>query len=284
MNAPDCIITVGKFEGIHLGHRALIEEVVRRAKAAGVASQVVAYDPHPFKILRDANYKPIFSRHERDELIFSLGVDYIITLDFDAKIAAMSPAEFCFQLFGANNVREIIVGENYRFGKNREGSIENLREHAHVHIFKNVADISTSKIRELLAKNELKKAELLLGFPFFIAGEVTKGRQLGRVLGFPTLNIYPPHDKFLPKNGVYKTRTTIDGVTMTGLTNIGERPTVDDSKKISAETFLPNLKSRDEMYGKKIKVEFLRFIREERRFNSTDELQSQIITDLGELK
>jgi riboflavin kinase/FMN adenylyltransferase len=133
----------------------------------------------------------------------------------------------------------------------------------------------------LLVENKLNEAATLLGFPFFIVGEVTKGRQLGRVIGFPTLNIYPPGEKFLPENGVYETRTLLGGVWMAGVTNIGLCPTVSDCAKNSVETHIPDLQAKpDEMYGRQIKVELLRFIRPERHFDTIEELQSQIKTDI----
>jgi riboflavin kinase/FMN adenylyltransferase len=283
------IVTIGKFEGIHLGHRALLETVVKRAKEKNLASVAVVFSPHPYKILHDANYKMLFSESERDFLIKKIGIEKIFSLEFNKNFAEMKAVDFCKKIFEELHAREIIVGQNYRFGYNREGTIETLRDaaaahDATVHVIpqknfdKNL--ISTSRIRELLAEKNFSETEKLLGFSFFIAGEVTKGRQLGRVLGFPTLNLYPPDEKFLPQNGVYETRTIIDGVTLHGITNIGIRPTVDNTQKISVETHLPNFSKRDEMYGREIKVEFIKFIRAEKKFASAEELQMQIKKDI----
>jgi riboflavin kinase/FMN adenylyltransferase len=279
----DCVLTIGKFEGVHLGHRALLKEVICRAKDLGLASVVLVFSPHPVKFLRDPEYKPIFTEHERNQLIKNFGIDEIITLNFDSDFAAMTAKKFCEKLDGFN-AREIIVGYDYRFGNGRDGSVETLRENsnASVRTVKLISDndfISSSRIRELLFNNKFDDARQLLGFSFFVTGEVSKGRQLGRVLGFPTLNLYPPEDKYLPQNGVYETRTFIDGDSYTGLTNIGVRPTVSEETKISVETHIPELNA-DEMYGRQIKVEFLRFIRPERRFDSPEELQLQIQKDL----
>lgn len=293
-----CVLTIGKFEGIHLGHRALLEEIARRAESLGLASVAIVFEPHPHKFLRDPGYKPIFTACERESLIRETGIGRIVTYNFDAELTAMTAPRFCQKIFETMNPREIIIGENYRFGHNREGTIETLRKEAARHgcdvrVFETVGGISTSKIRELLNANQLKKAAELLGFPFFISGEATKGRQLGRVLGFPTINIYPPPDKFLPQNGVYETRASINGIPgpMHGLTNIGLRPTVSSpphsgeaGTQISVETHIPVFPAAlGELYGKQIKVELTRFIRPERRFQNTDELQAQIIQDLKEL-
>lgn len=288
-----CVLTVGKFEGIHLGHRALLGEVVQRAKLAGVASVVVSFEPHPFKFLRDNMYKPIFTKDERAALLREIGVDYVFTYNFDSTFAKKTAADFCREIFAEyRGVREIVVGENYRFGNAREGNIETMKNAAKahgatVHVMEQMGVISTSQVREMLAANEMKKARELLGFPFFITGEVTKGRQLGRVLGFPTLNLYPPQDKFLPQNGVYETRAIIGGEPMVGLTNIGLRPTVSNptETQISVETHIPSLIAKpDAMYGQHIKVELIRFMRPERRFESTEELQAQIREDCLRLK
>jgi riboflavin kinase/FMN adenylyltransferase len=278
----DKVITIGKFEGIHLGHRALLQEVSNRAKAESLQSAALIFKPHPFKFLYDKDYKPIFTEHEREKLLRGF-VNDIITLNFDSELVSMKASDFCKKLFTEINAREIVVGENYRFGNKREGTTKTLHEaaaehNAKIRVIKNVDNISTSDIRSLLCENKFKEASRLLGFPFFIEGTVEKGRQLGRVLGFPTLNIYPPEDKFLPMYGVYKTRAIIDGKTMAGITNIGIRPTVDDSAKLSVETHVPDL--TDELYGHQIKVEFLEFIRAEKRFENLDELKLQIKEDL----
>jgi len=311
MVAPfeNCVLTIGKFEGVHLGHRALICEVVNRARELGVPSVVAAFDPHPFTLLRDPSYKPIFTLPERVKLIRALGIDHIVTFNFDHALAAMPAHDFCNKIAADLHPREIIVGENYRFGNSRGGSIETLRGIAEVNIFQQktlgalpptphkplkrldpnfeTEIISTSRVREFLEVGDFAQAEELLGFPFFVSGVVTKGKQLGRVLGFPTLNLYPDGDKFLPQNGVYETRTTINGVSMVGITNIGLRPTVSCpiETQISVETHIPSLiAAPNEMYDKHIQVEFTRFMRPECKFNSAEELSAQIKKDLGGLR
>ena len=363
MHDKACVLAVGKFEGIHIGHRELISELVRRARESEVAAVIAIFEPHPFKFLRDADYKPLFSPHERDELIYSLGVNEIVTFDFDEKFAAMSARDFCEKIFGDLGAQEIIAGENFRFGRGREGTLQTLRKagsvfvvsqksapsahwapgthvevdtfprsreqlpsrqksapsahwapetHVEVDTFSRSRErlpsrqksvpsahwepsreqlpnpqenfggeiVSTSRIRELLAENNFCAAERFLGFAFFIEGTVEKGRQVGRVLGFPTLNIYPPVDKFLPQNGVYATRTIIDGAAHASVTNIGISPTVSDGSRFSVESHVLNFQSREELYGTPIKVEFLRFIRPEKKFASTDELKMQIQKDI----
>lgn len=281
----NCVLTVGKFEAIHLGHRALLAEVARRAAAANSRAVVLTFDPHPRKTLHEADYRPIFTREERDGLLKSPGIDEIISLRFDEHLAAMSDENFCEEIFKIASPKEIIVGENFRFGKDRAGDAEFLKkfaagENCAVQIFATVGIVSTSRIREFLAAEDFANAAALLGFDFFIEGTVEEGKKLGRTLGFPTMNIYPHADKFLPKNGVYATRTTLDGVAHLSLTNIGVRPTVAYENKLSVESFIPNFATApDAMYGRHIKVEFLKFIRAEKRFNSVAELKLQIEKD-----
>ena len=288
---PKTVLTIGKFEGIHLGHRLLLEEVAKRAKEKNLVPTVIVFEPHPFIHLRDKNYKLIFTPNERDNLLKSIGIKNIIKLEFTKAFTNKTATEFCKEIFENFNAQEVIIGENFHFGKNREGTpslLKNFAKNYNANVtsipIKNT-DLSTSSIRDFLEKNELSKACDLLGFPFFVAGEVTKGRQLGRVLGFPTLNIYPAKNKFLPAFGVYETITNFsDGKKLKGLTNVGLRPTVNnDSTVVSVETHIPSLIAKpDEMYGQNIKVEFIRFIRKEIKFNNTDELKNQIQIDLKE--
>lgn len=294
MKFPNCVLTIGKFEAIHLGHQALLEEVIQRSKLAKMDSLAVLFEPHPYTFLSDPNYKPIFTLSERYDLLLDFGIDLIWTFCFDSDFSAMKAPEFCRKLFSLN-AREIVIGENFRFGNGREGTAQTLREEAaargvKVHIVGNVGNgeiISTSQIRKMLSANELSEAAKLLGFPFFIMGEVKKGQQIGRVLGFPTLNLYPPEDKFLLENGVYKTQTIIDGfdgVKFAGITNIGLRPTLSNptNTKLCVETHIPSLVSKpNELYGRQLKVEFLRFLRPERKFDTVEELQSQISRDVN---
>jgi len=287
------ILAVGKFEGIHRGHRALLEEVVLRAKQKGLTSAVMVFEPHPITVLDDSNYKPLFTELERTHLLDECGLDYLFVCPFDENFAALSPSDFCEKLFVELNVREIVVGEDYRFGHKRKGTLDFMRDEASkygsdVHVFRLMEDprggaISTSLIRTLLSANRLSEARELLGFPFFMMGTTAKGRQLGRTLGFPTLNIYPDDNKFLLADGVYATQVHIKGKCLQSITNIGLRPTVNASEiKRSVETHVLDMLGDDfkELYNEPIKVEFLSFIRPERRFDSLDDLKKQIQLDI----
>ncbi|MCL2604740.1 MAG: riboflavin biosynthesis protein RibF [Defluviitaleaceae bacterium] len=294
-----CVLAVGKFESIHRGHQALIDQVTRTAKDSGIASAVVAFTPHPYRVLGDGGYKPLFTHNERAFLLERSGVDYLLEYPFDEALISTDPTAFGSILFERLHAHTIIVGEGYRFGHKREGTVQTLirlAEHygRNVGLFKAYTDamedlpVSTSSIRALLDgknndnKPQLEGAAALLGFPFFTMGTVTPGRRLGRELGFPTLNLYPPTDKYLPRFGVYATRTIMESRVFDGITNIGLRPTVNNDETVpTVETHLFDF--NEDAYGREIRVEFLRFVREERRFDSLDELKNQICTDAQNL-
>jgi len=293
----NCVLTIGKFEGIHLGHQALLTEVVRQAKRLGIASAAMIFEPHPYIFLNDAQYKPLFTKDERSHLLENTGLDYIFYCPFDKNFAALSPKDFCEMLFDKYRAKLVIVGENYRFGKDRTGDVALLQAEAAKYNAKvqgiptcrggNLPPedtlqsiISTSNIRKYLAESNVAEANRQLGFPFFIMGEVVSGKQLGRTIGFPTLNMYPSSEKFLPSDGVYVTQTTVNSATYRGVTNIGLRPTVDSGSKVrSVETHLLGY-SGPELYGERVKTELLEFIRPECRFNSLEELKAQIAKDV----
>ncbi|MCL2361911.1 MAG: riboflavin biosynthesis protein RibF [Defluviitaleaceae bacterium] len=282
MSVP-CVLAVGKFESIHLGHQALVSEMMKLASAHGLTTALIVFEPHPYQVLVDPEYKPLFTRVEREYLVAELGVDYLLEYPFDVDFAALSPEEFCRKIREELQGRIVVVGKGYRFGCGREGTADTLRQAGiQVREIPHIGEgrkTSTSTIRALLSENNLSQAEGLLGYPFFIMGKVTPGRKLGRTIGIPTVNIYPHEDKFLPTDGVYATRTFFDGVSYKGITNIGVRPTVEgaDAPR-SVETYLLDYCGGD-LYGKDIRTEFLCFIRPERRFENLEALKAQIHED-----
>ena len=291
----DCVLAMGKFECIHLGHKDLIGEVTRLAKNARMPSTVMVFDPHPIAVLVDMDYKVLFTIEERAAILEGLGIDYMLVCPFNDKFAALSPAEFCDMLFDQLRAKIVVVGKEYRFGKWREGTVTVLQERAVSSgsmvygITPNLQDsafsdekkkISTSAIRSLISANRLPEATQLLGFPFFVQGVVSKGRQLGRELGFRTLNLYPPKDKFLPVDGVYASQVLVNGMVYQGITNVGLRPTVSSGETVrTVETHLLDYDGGD-LYGQEIRAELLYFIRPEQRFDSLEALKAQIHKDI----
>jgi riboflavin kinase/FMN adenylyltransferase len=257
-----------------------------------LASAVAAFTPHPYRVLGRADYIPLFTRWERADLLERQGVDYLLEYPFDEALILLPPVAFGRIIFERLRAHTVVIGEGYRFGYNREGTIQSLQTLAEqygrtLEIIQNHESISTSSIRALLGGESnydaprFKEAAGLLGFPFFVMGEVIPGRRLGRDLGFPTLNLYPPPDKYLPRYGVYATRTLIKGRAFCGITNVGLRPTVDADETVpTVETHLFDFNG--DMYGQEIRVEFLHFLRAERRFQNLDELRAQISADIRE--
>ena len=291
----DCAITIGKFESIHTGHKYLIEETRRRALSRGLSSAVATFDPHPRKVLSDPGYKPLFTREERALLLRGADIDYLLELPFDRDFAAIAPEDFCGILFGRLRGRVLVVGENYRFGRDRAGTPETLKRAAGAYDAEVVVlphhitevpgassrqKVSTSDIRGLIGRHMLEEAGSLLGFYFFVLGAVEHGRKIGRTLGFPTVNIKPEPDKFLPPNGVYATRTNHNGRVYKSVTNIGVRPTVGGGYlgERLIESFL--LGFEGDLYGETLLTEFISFIRPERRFGDITSLREQIRQDI----
>jgi len=284
-----CVLTIGKFEGIHLGHQALLAEVTHKAATLGIASAAMVFDPHPYAFLKDSHYAPLFTNEERHHILKNTNLDYLIIYPFTEILTKMPPEDFCKIIFETYQAKLLIVGENYRFGSGRTGDTALLHKQAATYGAKlqivpmttTATDkISTSHIRRLLSDSKIKETQMLLGFRFFIFGIVSAGKQLGRSLGFPTLNIYPSQEKLLPPDGVYSTMVTVNGTCYRGITNIGLRPTVNSTSTVrSVETHLPDYYG-DSLYGEHIKVELLEFIRPERKFDSVEELRIQIAKDI----
>jgi len=269
-----CVLAVGKFECFHLGHRALVSEIMQLVSGGietQLASALVMFEPHPYRVLVDGGYKPLFTGYEREYLAGGLGVDYLLEYQFSRDFAALKPEEFCRRIFEELRARVVVVGAGYRFGNKRAGTVDTLRQMAkrygaQVHVVGHhgagVGEVktSTSTIRELLGAGKLAEAETLLGYPFFLMGCVTPGRRLGRTLGFPTINLYPPAEKFLPADGAYASRVVLGGQCYNGVTNVGLRPTVEGAGAVrSVETHLFDYEG-GELYGEHVRVEFLRFI------------------------
>jgi len=296
----------------------LIANMAQLAKSAGLASALVVFTPHPYRVLSDPGYKPLLTNCERAHMVEGL-VDYLLEYPFDTDFAALSPSEFCRKIFEDLQAKMVIVGEEgYRFGRNRMGTVDFLKQiarnyDAEVHVATPLTTMdkspsamagmrfasanhkwghstqgtplaedktSTQAIRNLLSENKFLEACSLLGYPFFVMGKVTPGQQLGRTIGFPTVNLYPEENKFLPQDGVYGTHIIIDSHIYKGITNVGKRPTVENQKAPrSVETHLLDFNG-GELYCKHIRVEFLHFIRPERRFESLDALKAQITKDM----
>lgn len=272
----NCVVTLGKFDGIHRGHRALIDRVLAYEEKPATRT-VFTFDIAPVMLL---------SKKERRKMLKELGIELIIECPFVAEIITMEPEEFVKKILVEQlKVVHIVVGTDYRFGYHRAGNAQLLQELGKtygftVEIVDKVMDgereISSTYIREELSKGNIEKINELLGYDYFITGEIVHGRQVGRAIGIPTTNLIPPKGKLLPPNGVYVTRTTAGDRTYNGMTNIGCKPTVEGSF-IGVETYLFNCE--DDLYGKKEVVRLQHFIRPEKKFDSLETLKEQIEQD-----
>ena len=279
-------VTVGKFDGVHMGHRKLISAVLRE-KENGYASCVVS-----FSIDVDQERSVIYTKEEQRRLCEALGVDVLAEYPLDETIREMSGEEFVSEILcGRLHAKVIVVGEDFRFGKGRGGDVTLLRNLEDIYGFKTVCipkveeervRISSTGIRKLLTEGNIKEANGLLGRPYAVFGEVLHGKKLGRTIGFPTMNLIPTVEKLLPAYGVYVTRTKVDGQWFDGITNVGVRPTVDFDERVSVETHLFDCDS--DLYGKQVEVQFLDFLRPEQKFEDVEQLKKTIPEDVKKAK
>ena len=282
-NQPTAV-TLGNFDGLHLGHRALIKLTKQFAEDEGLKSVVFTFSPHPMLVFgKKDNFALIMSPEEKKYTMEQMGIDTYIEYPFDQKFAAMSAEEFAVKLiFEKLQCRVLIVGENYHFGANRSGDYDMLQKLGEARGVKVIAvpsvlyeeeRVSSSRIRKCLLQRDLEDANRMLTEPYFILGTVAEGKKLGRTIGFPTVNIVAHPLKLFPPNGVYATKTLYQGNYYYGVTNIGMNPTVNGTQKI-VETYLLNF--NQDVYGETLQTFFYKFLRSERKFPSVEALRQQI--------
>ena len=284
------VVTIGNFDGVHVGHRRIMRRVLEIARARKLAAAVLTFDPHPARVLApDRAPKLIMTVARRLQSIESEGIDAVMVLPFSLDFAKLTPEEFVNQiLLGALHTRVIVVGEDFRFGHKQAGNVETLRalggqggfEVETIGTIERCRErVSSSTVRRLLAEGRVSRACRELGAPFALEGDVVSGQGIGSKQTVPTLNLATPNE-ILPKNGVYVTRTRdLDsGRRWRSITNVGYRPTFDGAG-LTIETFL--LDPPGDAAPRRIEVSFLAFIRDERRFESPAALKSQILRDVG---
>lgn len=286
-------LAIGVFDGVHLGHQAVIRTSAEHAREAGGTPVVVTFDPHPAKILRPENAPRLLTATQHKiALIRALGVAHLLVLTFDKQFAATPPEEFVQRLVRhAKPLREICVGHEWSFGKGRAGNLALLKKLGaecdfHVVGIKpvtvNGTVISSTEIRRAIEHGDFAKAASMLGREYTILGTVKAGAHLGRQLGFPTANL-SAHSEQFPPNGVYVTEALLDGATYHGVANLGYRPTIADAKpERLLELHLFDL-SR-EIYGEDLEVRFIHYLRPEKKFGSLDELREQISRDVEQAR
>lgn len=291
-NTEPCCLALGNFDGVHKGHQELISKAVKTAKKHGIKSAVFTFSNHPRNTI--AGKKPvenIIYNEEKAELIEALGVDYLFDIPFTEGIQTMDAVDFVEKLIVDKfKAAETFCGFNYKFGYKAGGNVKVLRTCAKEMGFTaNVVNpvtvdgevVSSTLIRGLVKSGEVDECFKYLGRNYSIGGEVVVGNRLGRILGFPTSNIMIDENMITPPNGVYVTNAIYNGTTYPSITNVGVKPTIGQYKK-NMETHIFNFNK--ELYGKHIKIEFLKMTREEVKFSNVEELSAQIAKDCQEAK
>ncbi len=286
-------LAIGVFDGVHLGHRAVIERALHDARQTGGTAVVVTFDPHPIRVLRpDQAPRLLTSTPHKIRLIRALGVEQLLLISFDHTFAATPPAEFIRSLAAAARpLREICVGFEWSFGKNRAGNLALLDQLGHELGFDEVGVpavevdgtvVSSTLVRRAVEDGDLTRAARLLGRDYTILGTVTKGTQLGRTLGFPTANLSAHNEQF-PPDGVYAVEAHRATGALRGVANIGVRPTLANSTgERVVEVHLFDF--HGDLYGEDLEVVFRHFLRPEKKFASLDALRAQIATDAAQAR
>ncbi len=292
---PNSVITVGTFDGVHAGHRAIIDTVADKARQRDARSVLVTFDPHPRDIINpgDAGIKLLTTLQERSEILEELGIDTMVVIPFDRDFSLLSSEEFVRDIIHKKiGVSEFVIGYDHQFGRNREGTIETIERlgnelgfDAYVVSKREVGEktVSSSAIRKAISEDgNVEEATEFLQRPYRLNATVVHGDKRGKEIGFPTANLKPEHSrKIIPKDGVYSVRVRINGDWYDGMMNIGTRPTFDGKLR----TLEVNLFNFDEdIYGKEVQVRFFNRIRDEKKFDGKEELIDQLKQDEQQAK
>ena len=287
--ARPTVLTLGVFDGLHLGHQLIMRTVVERAHAIGAVPTVITFEPHPRALLHPESAPPHLQTFDQKiEALGVLGIEQTIVIHFDKSFAQIRAEDFLRAVIADRlHAKEVYLGCGFAFGHGREGNIDLLRTVSKSLGF--FADevpelrlrgrrVSSSRVRELLQQGKVNIARRMLGRPYGVEGRVVRGAERGATLGFPTAHLHP-QNRVIPRHGVYVTATLIEGQWRRSVTNIGTRPTFGSDNESSVETFVMDWSG--DLYGDVVRVRFLHRLREEKKFSSIDELKSQIERDVG---
>jgi riboflavin kinase / FMN adenylyltransferase len=287
----DTLLTIGVFDGVHAGHRHLLETLKQRAADRSLLSGVVTFDPHPQSVLHPDNELPWLSDVEdRVRSIRELGIDLVVVLTFSKEVAQLTPQQFLTMIKTHLRMRGIVVGPDFALGQGRAGSIDQLRKLGRQSGFSveavsqytaNGEAVSSTLIRQALAEGNTRKVHAMMGRYFHLKGIVITSAKRGRKLGFPTANIDIRPQQALPGDGIYATIADVDGRRFASATNVGARPTFGDMRR-TVEAYLLNYEG--DLYGRELRLEFVQKVRDEQRFASSEELKRQIERDVQEVK
>jgi riboflavin kinase/FMN adenylyltransferase len=295
VDAKNPIVTIGTFDGVHLGHMSIIKRLQELASEINGESVILTFYPHPRMVLYpdDHDLQLLNTPEEKAKLLELAGINHLVVYPFSEEFSRISAFDYVRNLLVTGiKAHKVIVGHDHRFGRNREGDFNTLLEWSEMLNFEveeisakeiDEVNISSTKIRQALLKGDIQTANAFLGYTYQLCGKVVTGARLGNTIGFPTANIlvnYPY--KLIPAKGVYAVRIQHDGKTFAGVTNIGVRPTVENAGKLSIETHIFDF--NDDLYDKTITIEFVARLRDEKKFGSIDELKNQIAIDIQKAK
>ena len=286
--------TIGNFDGLHLGHQAILKQVKDKAKESSSASLVFFTEPHASEYFaaKDQNSSPpprICPWREKVKLLKNFGIDFAFFLEFNKSLKAMTPQTFLDEVLAQLNLKHLIIGDDFRFGAQRAGDFALLKNWgnsngteviANQTVLLNGSRVSSTRIREAILQSNFQLAQELLGRPYTFSGKVVYGQQLGRTIGVPTANLWIPKQR-LPIAGVYAVKCLLGGELLNGIANMGIRPTVDGSKPV-LEIHLFHF--NESIYGQRLTVEFKNKLRDEKKFDNIDLLKEQILLDISQAK
>lgn len=283
------ILTIGTFDGVHIGHQKILKHIVALAQKEGLVPTVLTLFPHPRMVLqKDDNIKLLNTIDERIQLLKNIGIERVIVKEFTKEFANLSAKDYVEQILVKElNTKQIVIGYDHHFGKNRSANIDDLKIFAKEFNFKveeisaqEIEDVtvSSTKIRKALDNGNIEVANAYLDYNYFISGEVVKGKGIGRTLDYPTANIRIKESyKLIPRDGVYVVKSVIDNATVFGMMNIGTNPTV-SGKARSIEVHFFDFDK--DIYGNVLKIEFLHWLRSEQKFENLDALKKQLSNDM----
>ncbi len=282
----EIFVALGSFDGLHIGHRALIEAACSLARENSASSMVSTFENHPLTVISpDIIPQLLMDEDEKLDLLKSMGVDIVNLMKFSHEFMEIEPEDFICKLVKHYNVKGIVVGYNYRFGHKNKGDLKLLNSMSNIlgyrlkvidPVYCNNEIVSSTTIRNLIKAGDIEKANLMLNRPYYLYGTVVRGRNIGHKIGFPTINLQIPEYRVIPKVGVYYTHVLIDGCIYKGITSVGYNPTV-QGNKLTVETHVLNFDK--EIYGESVRTYFISYMRDEIKFGSLDELKKQLASD-----
>ncbi len=282
------VITIGTFDGVHIGHKKILERLTNSAKLLEINATLLTFFPHPRMVLQqDSDIRLLNTIDEKVKILEELGLNYLIVHPFTKEFSRLSAVEFVRDiLINKLGIKKIIIGYDHRFGRNRNADINDLKNYGITFDFsveeitaQEIDDVSVSstKIRKALAEGNVSKANKYLGYEYMLTGIIKKGKGIGRQINYPTANLFIEENyKLIPKNGVYVVKSILDNKTVFGMMNIGFNPTVNGKEK-SIEIHFFDFNA--DLYDKKIQIDIIERIRDEHKFNSLDSLKKQLIKD-----